>query len=87
MNLFAQKSKSNNSSNIKDWTRKLLKLNDQAIVMVSELQCHEEGCPPIETVIAVMETGNEKQMFKIHKAIDELTQNEVEEVIKNGHKH
>jgi hypothetical protein len=87
MNLFAQKSKSNNSSNVKEWTRKLLKLNDQVIVMVSELQCREEGCPPIETVIAVMETGKEKRMFKIHKPIDELTQNEVEELIKNGHKH
>jgi hypothetical protein len=87
MNLFAQKSKSNNSSNVKEWTREVLKLNDQVIVMVSELQCREEGCPPIETVIAVMETGKEKRMFKIHKPIDELTQNEVEEVIENGHKH
>jgi hypothetical protein len=87
MNLFAQKSKSNNSSNIKDWTRNQLNLDENAIVMVSELQCQEEGCPPIETVIAVMETSKEKRMFKIHKAIDELTQNEVEEVIKNGHKH
>lgn len=87
MNLFAQKSKSNNSSNVKEWTRQILNLDENAIIMVSELQCHEEGCPPIETVIAVMATGQEKQMFKIHKAIDELTQNEIEEVIKNGHQH
>lgn len=87
MNLFAQKTKSNNASNVKEWTRQALNLDENTIVMVSELQCHEEGCPPIETVIAVMETGKEKKMFKIHKAIDELTENEVDEVIKNGHKH
>jgi hypothetical protein len=87
MNLFSAKPKSNNSGLIKDWTRTVLNLDDEAIVMVSELQCHEPDCPPIETVIAVMETGKEKQMFKIHKAIDELTEAEVTEAIKNGHRH
>ncbi len=87
MNLFTQKQKSSNSSNVKDWTREALGLDDDAIVMVSELQCHEEGCPPIETVIAVMRTGEEKQMFKVHKATDELTKDDVEQATRNGHQH
>ena len=29
----------------------------EATVSVMELQCHEKDCPPLETVIAVMEQG------------------------------
>lgn len=87
LDLFATRKKSNEAGKIKDWARDILDLDDDAIVMVSELQCREENCPPIETVIAVMETGKEKQMFKIHKAIDELTETEVRQTIENGHRH
>ncbi len=87
MNLFTERKKPNEIGRVKEWTRRALSLNDEVIVMVSELQCHEEGCPPIETVIAVMETGKDKQMFKIHKAVDELSETDVLEAIENGHKH
>jgi hypothetical protein len=87
MNLFTPKQRSSNSLAIKNWTQEALSLHEEAVVMVSELQCHEPDCPPIETVIIVIETGNEQRMFKVHKAIDELTREEVVDVIRNGHKH
>lgn len=87
MDLFGTRKMSNEAGKVKDWARRILDLDDEAIVMISELQCREENCPPIETVIAVMDAGREKRMFKIHKAIDELTEKEVEEAIKNGHEH
>jgi hypothetical protein len=87
MNLFSAKPKTENAASIKEWTRKVLNLDDETIVMVSELQCRESDCPPVETVIAVMRTGAEKRMFKIHRAIDELTEKEVIDAIKNGHRH
>ena len=39
-----------------------------------ELQCHEKDCPPLETVIAVMEEGLETRQCKFHKPITEVTQ-------------
>jgi hypothetical protein len=40
---------------IKSWARASWGLDEEATVMVTELECREPGCPPIETVIAVLE--------------------------------
>lgn len=87
MNLFAAKSTSGNGANVKDWLREALGLDENTTVMVSELQCMEEGCPPIETVIAVMETASDKRMFKIHKPIDDVTELDVAMALRDGHEH
>jgi hypothetical protein len=34
--------------------RSSLKLDDGVAVTVQQLSCHEPGCPPVETVIAVL---------------------------------
>lgn len=39
---------------IKGWVRNARGPDDGATIMVSELHCHEPGCPEVETVIAVM---------------------------------
>ena len=41
---------------MKAWARRHL-ADDDATLIVSELACHEPGCPPIETVIAVLDEG------------------------------
>jgi hypothetical protein len=87
MNLFVEKTKSGNSSNIKQWTRDIFSLSEEAVIMVSELQCHEPDCPPIETVIAIMQTGVPQRTFKIHKPIDQIGQSELEELLTNEHRH
>lgn len=42
--------------------------------MVTELRCREEGCPPLETVIAVIGADRQKRIYKIHKPITEITE-------------
>lgn len=85
MDLFKPKQRIGNAEAIKTWVRNALGLSDDATVMVSELACHEEGCPPIETVIAVFPPDEEKRMFKIHRPTTELTPEIVGDMIKNGH--
>ncbi len=51
---------------LKLWTAELLGLDPDIPISISQLQCHEPGCPPLETVIAVMETS--RQQYKLHKA-------------------
>ncbi|MEM9039510.1 MAG: hypothetical protein AAGD33_06415 [Actinomycetota bacterium] len=47
-----------------------------ATVLVTELACSEPGCPPIETVIAVLaDTGNVQ--YKIHKPVAEVDVDDV----------
>jgi hypothetical protein len=50
-----------------------LGLGEDDYVMVTELRCAEEGCPPLETVIAVMRKDRHKQAYKIHKPIGDIT--------------
>ena len=45
--------------------------------MVSELRCHEEGCPDVETVIALMRDGAEPEKVKIYKPLAELSLEEI----------
>jgi len=64
---------------IKDWAREALALAEDVVVMATELRCTEPGCPPFETVIAVMHERGHRQEFKIHKPLEEIAYPDVEE--------
>ncbi len=72
---------------IKAWARTLWALSDETTVMVTELECREPGCPPIETVIAVLEGPGRTTQYKIHKAADEVSQADVEALAVRGGPH
>jgi hypothetical protein len=42
-----------------------------------ELECREPGCPPLETVIAVMEAGKQTLQWKLHKAIPDVSREDL----------
>jgi len=62
---------------IKDWAYECLPISAEATVSVMELECREPGCPPLETVIAVMELGKETRQWKFHKSIPEVTREDL----------
>ena len=57
---------------VKAWARKHLDL-ENATLIGSELTCTEPGCPPIETVIAVVDSGDGR-MWKLHMPMNEVTE-------------
>ncbi len=57
---------------LKAWVQEILSLSADTPVSISQLQCHEPGCSPVETVIAIM--LQPVQTFKIHGSIEEVTQ-------------
>jgi len=57
---------------IKQWVKDTFELNEETPVMVTEFRCAEPGCPPLETVIAIMGPGNNKSQHKLHKSIREV---------------
>ena len=67
---------------VKEWANECLPISADATVSVMELECREEGCPPLETVIAAMEEGKATIQWKFHKPMPEITRLDVEEAAK-----
>ena len=61
---------------MKEWVRAVLDLSPSTTVVVSELACREEGCPPVETVIGVLDDG-EQRRWTLHKTVVEITETDV----------
>jgi hypothetical protein len=57
---------------IKQWMRELFELSPEVAIVVSELACKEPGCPPLETVIAVLHGPGETEQHKIHRPIADI---------------
>ena len=79
MNLFRQPRSSASPAQIqqvKAWVQGTLQLDSAVPISLSQLQCHEPGCPPIETVIAIMTQPT--QTYKIHAAIADLDEAQVQ---------
>ncbi len=61
------------AARVKGLVRARLGLGDDATLMVTELHCHEDGCPDVETVIALMRAGKDRVSWKIAKPMAEIT--------------
>ncbi|MUL36928.1 hypothetical protein [Gloeocapsopsis dulcis] len=75
MNLFSQekpKADPTKVRQLKTWIYELLSLEPEIAVSISQLQCKEPGCPPVETAITIL--TDPAQQYKIHKAIGDIGQ-------------
>jgi len=61
---------------VKEWVRERFQLSEDAVVMVTELRCSEPGCPPLETVIAILSPGSTRQ-HKMHHGVAEITREDI----------
>ena len=73
--LLGGKRKSNSQAirQVRAWVFEALQLEEKTSLMVTELRCTEPGCPPIETVIALLKPSHPTQQYKIHKPIADIT--------------
>jgi hypothetical protein len=65
------------TTEIKAWAAEALGLTDDVAVMVTELRCTEPGCPPMETVVAVLDGLGPTRQYKIHKPLADVTREDV----------
>lgn len=72
---------------IKAWVTEALALPEDATVMVTELACKEPGCPPIETVIAVLRAPGDTVQFKAHRAAVDLDKDAVVALVRGAGSH
>ncbi len=81
MNLFTKSTPQVNLeqlNQIKAWVYRQLEINTETSISISQLQCHEPGCPPLETVIAIM--TNPPIQYKIHKAVSQIIEEDIEKL-------
>lgn len=72
---------------LKATARTLFDAGEDDAVVVNELQCTEPGCPPIETVVALLRAGSEPRQVKVHKPAVEVTEDDLRAAIRHGHAH
>ena len=85
MDLFAKRNpkKSHRTQQIKARVAELLELDPEATVMVTELNCQDDDCPEVETVIAIFRAHQQKIQITLHSGIEEMTDAEVEQLCRN----
>ena len=72
---------------LKATARTLFAAGEDDAVVVNELQCTEPGCPPIETVVALLRAGSEPRQVRVHKPAVEVTEDDLRAAIQGGHEH
>lgn len=66
---------------VKDRVRRRLALPAEATVVVQELSCREPGCPPVETVLAVLRPGTPTRRTTVHRPLLNLTSRDIDEAL------
>jgi hypothetical protein len=72
------------TARIKAWVSEAFGVADTATVLVTELRCSEPGCPPLETVIALLGASGPAKQYKLHKAVAEVTEADVKALAAGG---
>ena len=67
---------------IKETLRAALGLPDGMTITVTELACLEEGCAPVETVVALLRPDAPSLQHKLHKPMDAVDAEDLAQVCK-----
>jgi hypothetical protein len=67
------------SQQVKDWLYEILQIDRPTVISLSQLQCQDSGCPPIQTAIAIMTSPH--RIIRIHKAISDISYADVVQAI------
>jgi hypothetical protein len=69
------------SQRVKAWLVAALELPAETAVTVSEIVCLDPSCPGTETVMLVMRRGQKSRAYKVAKAMDEVTEQDVRDAL------
>ncbi len=86
MDLFAKRNpiKSQRTQEIKARVTELLALAEDATVLVTEMNCQDDDCPEIETIIAIFRPSQPKIQGTLFSSIEEITEAEIERFCRNA---
>lgn len=75
--LFALRAAPSRAGRVKTWVTECLGLTEADLVTVAELACHEPGCPPVESVVAVHTADGARRNWRVHRALAEIDQTDI----------
>ncbi|GAA0895014.1 MULTISPECIES: hypothetical protein [Streptomyces] len=77
MPLGARPGQSPQLRELRQSVRRLLGLDDDTAVVIRQLACAEPGCPPLETVIAVLPMNGQARRWALHTTAEEITEDDL----------
>jgi hypothetical protein len=72
---------------LKATVRDVLGLDDSHTVVIQQLACVEPGCPPVETVLAVLSATDPPRRWTIHKPTADVTDDDIRAALTQPHTH
>jgi hypothetical protein len=72
---------------VKQWIREAFALPPETTILVSELACSEPGCPPLETVVALLFESGAHRQLKIHRALADVSRADLEALTQGEDDH
>ncbi|MFE2425890.1 hypothetical protein ACFXJ5_03865 [Streptomyces sp. NPDC059373] len=66
---------------LKETVRCLLALDEDTAVVVRQLACTEPGCPPLETVVAVLPMDAPARRWTLHRPTEQITEDDLRAVL------
>ena len=71
------------SKQIRYWMRQNFNFPKEVPIVIKEVPCVKDKCPPIETSIMAMEKNAPPRAFKVQKPINEITFDHIYDLIEN----
>jgi G3E family GTPase len=68
---------------IRYWMRQNFQFPKEAPIVIKEVPCVKPGCPPIETAIVAILKNEPPRLFKVQRTINEITFDNVYDLIEN----
>jgi hypothetical protein len=62
---------------VREWTRTRFGLANDSAILVAELRCSIQGCPPLETALAFWTADDARCQFKVLKPVDEIVPSDI----------
>lgn len=69
---------------IRELVRTVLDTGPEASVVVRELECTDPGCPPVETVLAVLEAGRPPRSWSLHGTVASISDHDVRTALREA---
>jgi hypothetical protein len=66
---------------VKGWAAATLESGPATAITVNEIVCTDPSCPGIETVVLVMAPGQKTRAYKVSKAADEVTEQDIRDAL------
>ena len=68
---------------IRYWMRQNFNFGKDVPILIKEVPCVKDKCPPIETAIMAMQPNAPPRAFKVQKPINEITFDHIYDLIEN----